>query len=121
MVVDKYFSRARGPYETLTRQPVEGRSKEGGLRFGEMEKDCVLSHGAAYFLKERLIDQSDSYRIHICEKSGLIGFSNLKDQLFWSKIWSNSRICQIFIPYACKLLFQELMSMCITPRIILKS
>uniref|UniRef100_A0A7S2TSD6 DNA-directed RNA polymerase subunit beta n=2 Tax=Lotharella oceanica TaxID=641309 RepID=A0A7S2TSD6_9EUKA len=121
MVVDKYFSRARGPYETLTRQPVEGRSKEGGLRFGEMERDCVLSHGAAYFLKERLVDQSDVYRIHICEKSGLIGFSNLKNQLFWSKIWINSKICQIFIPYACKLLLQELMSMCITPRIVIKN
>mmetsp|Transcript_17523 Transcript_17523/g.34044 ORF Transcript_17523/g.34044 Transcript_17523/m.34044 type:complete len:1071 (-) Transcript_17523:98-3310(-) len=121
MVVDKYFSRARGPYETLTRQPVEGRSKEGGLRFGEMERDCVLSHGAAYFLKERLLDQSDIYRIHICEKSGLIGFSNLKNQIFWSKIWLNSKICQIFIPYACKLLFQELMSMCITPRIVIKN
>nr|BAS01416.1 DNA-directed RNA polymerase II second largest subunit [Lotharella vacuolata] len=121
MVVDKYFSRARGPYETLTRQPVEGRTKEGGLRFGEMERDCVLSHGAAYFLKERLVDQSDIYRIHICEKSGLVGFSNLKNQLFWSKIWLNSKVCQIFIPYACKLLFQELLSMCITPRIIIRN
>nr|BAS01941.1 DNA-directed RNA polymerase II second largest subunit [Amorphochlora amoebiformis] len=117
MVIDKYFSRSTGPYETLTRQPVEGRNREGGLRFGEMERDCVLGHGAAFLLKDRLLDNSDVYRLHICEKSGFICPANLKSQTFWSTIWTKTSVCQIFIPYACKLLFQELFSMCISPRI----
>lgn len=120
MVIDKYFSRARGPYESLTRQPVEGRSREGGLRFGEMERDCVLSHGASFFLKERLMDQSDSYRVHLCEKSGLFCPANLRTQTFWSNIFSSSTVCQVFLPYACKLLFQELLALCICPRLVTK-
>mmetsp|Transcript_18996 Transcript_18996/g.46648 ORF Transcript_18996/g.46648 Transcript_18996/m.46648 type:complete len:1009 (+) Transcript_18996:420-3446(+) len=117
MVVDKFFSRATGPLDVLTRQPVEGRTREGGLRFGEMERDCVISHGAAGFLKERLMDLSDEFRVHICEKSGIICPANLKTQTFWSSIYENTRVCQLFIPYSCKLLIQELLAMCITLRI----
>ena len=121
MVDDKIFSRGRGPLQILTRQPTEGRARSGGLRFGEMERDCMISHGASAFLKERLVDVSDKYRLHICQDCGLIAQADLTSQKFQCKLCNNFNynISQIYIPYACKLLFQELLAMHITPRIIL--
>ena len=119
MVNDKTHSRSIGPMVNLTRQPAEGRSRDGGLRFGEMERDCMVSHGAARFTKERLYDVSDKYQVHVCKKCGLIVSYNNKLHIHLCKTCGNrSDFSLVKIPYACKLMMQELTTMNVAPRFI---
>uniref|UniRef100_A0A6C0JE74 DNA-directed RNA polymerase n=1 Tax=viral metagenome TaxID=1070528 RepID=A0A6C0JE74_9ZZZZ len=119
MVNDKAHSRSIGPMVNLTRQPAEGRSRDGGLRFGEMEKDAMVSHGAARFTRGRMYDASDKYSVHVCKKCGLIAAYNDEMRIHHCRVCDNrSDFAYVEIPYACKLLFQELNTMNIAPRII---
>ena len=118
MVEDKIHSRSTGSLVMLTRQPSEGRSRDGGLRFGEMERDCMISHGASQFLKERLMDNSDDYRIFICKKSGLIAAVNKHKSIYNSFSENNTSFAEVKVPYACKLLMQELQTMSVATRLI---
>tara|TARA_B110000444_G_scaffold254261_2_gene286454 strand:- start:48 stop:3659 length:3612 start_codon:yes stop_codon:yes gene_type:complete len=119
MVNDKQHSRSIGPMVNLTRQPAEGRARDGGLRFGEMERDCMISHGASRFTKGRLYDASDAYSVHICNKCGLIASYNTAQQIHICNTCENrTDFKYVEIPYACKLMFQELYTMNIAARII---
>ena len=119
MVNDKVHSRSTGPMVILTRQPAEGRARDGGLRFGEMERDCMISHGASRFTKERVYDVSDKYSVTICNKCGLIASYNEEHSIYICKNCDNrTNFGKVDIPYSCKLLFQELITMNIAPRII---
>jgi DNA-directed RNA polymerase II subunit RPB2 len=116
---DKMHSRASGPLVMLTRQPAEGRAREGGLRFGEMERDCVAAHGIAEFTKERFMECSDLFRCWSCQDCGLIAIANPKEGIWNCRGCGNStNFSAIEIPYAYKLLLQELETMCITSRIV---
>ena len=119
MVNDKAHSRAIGPMVNLTRQPAEGRSRDGGLRFGEMERDCVASHGATRFMRGRMYDSSDKYSVYVCKKCGHIASYNDKMHIHHCRMCDNrTDFSYVEIPYACKLLFQELNTMNVAPRII---
>ena len=139
MVKDKINYRARGPNEALTKQPVGGRANDGGLRIGEMERDGVLAHGMSYFLNESFLVRGDEYYIAVCNKTGTIAIYNESKNLFLSpqadgpikfnknpdgsmNIQNISRFGRSFsilrVPYAFKLLVQELQIMNVQLRII---
>lgn len=116
MVADKMHARSRGPRALLTRQPTDGRSKDGGLRLGEMERDCLIGYGSSSLLLERLMTSSDQFTVHTCQTCGLIGYQD------WCQYCKSSlNMANLKIPYAAKLLFQELQSMNIVPRLKLEN
>jgi len=130
MVNDKQHSRSIGPMVNLTRQPAEGRSRDGGFRIGEMERDVMLAHGMSKFCRERLYDASDKYSVHVCKCCGMIACYN--DGVQKSRLYSNSdmtvHLCKtcgnmtdfarVEVPYAFKLLSQELQTINVVPRIL---
>jgi DNA-directed RNA polymerase II subunit RPB2 len=119
MVIDKKHSRARGPIVSLTRQPCEGRSRDGGLRVGEMERDCMLSHGASVFTKERLMDVSDPFTTGFCKGCGTLAVVNPLENIYHCGTCGvQTQFEMKTIPYAVKLWSQELEAMHIVPRMV---
>jgi len=120
MVANKLQSRALGPVQLLTRQPTEGKAKEGGLRVGEMEKDTFVAHGASLVLKERF--DSDKVVVPICEESGLLAIHDRIKDIKYSPIYGeNSKISDIEISYAFKLLLDEFKALGIYPKLELEN
>ena len=113
MVTDKIHARgSNGPIVMLTRQPSDGRSRGGGLRLGEMERDCLIGHGISEFLKEKMLDTSDNYRVFICKNCGLIANANPTKNIYkCNHCKTSADIVQVRVPYAFKLLGQELYTM----------
>jgi len=105
-VLDKMHARGHGARTLLTRQPPEGRSKDGGLRLGEMERDCLIAYGVSALLTERLMLSSDAFTVHVCQTCGLLANDH------WCQTCKKKRGLSVLqLPYACKLLLQELQSM----------
>ena len=119
MVNDKAHARGEGPMVVLTRQPAEGRSREGGLRYGEMERDGMMAHGCSRFTKGRLYDSSDKFHVYTCKKCGMIAVYNDEKNIHHCNVCDNrTAFSRVNIPYALKLLTQELITMNIVPRMI---
>ena len=128
MVNDKQHSRSIGPMVNLTRQPAEGRSRDGGFRIGEMERDVMIAHGISRFCRERLYDVSDKYSAHVCKKCGMIAQYNDDGNSMLGKFNFSVHKCSVCdnmtdfayveIPYAFKLLAQELQTINCVPRLM---
>jgi len=121
LVRDKIHARARGQVQMLTRQPTEGRSRGGGLKFGEMERDCLIAHGASFLLLDRLLEQSDKYTAYFCKKCGLPVYYDLKQERFICPIHGkDAEVRPVSMSYAFYLLLEEMMSMGLYPKLLFK-